>query len=127
MWKYTLHLNISHRRNFLDLPDKNNSNHHLQLKFFKINFVSEETNWCLLQDKMRKMMYRFWQLTIEGLCLAQVNESGYIALFVVSRSIKKLFSIDYVNIYFFSIFFSIDFALWKIVGLTQIAYIINFN
>ena len=35
----------------------------------------------------------------------------YIALFVVSISINKLFSIDYENIYLFSIFFSIDFAV----------------
>ena len=37
--------------------------------------------------------------------LHKINESRYIALFVVSGSIKKLFSIDYVNIYIFSIFF----------------------
>ena len=35
----------------------------------------------------------------------KINESRFIALFVVSGSIKKLFSIDYVNIYIFSIFF----------------------
>ena len=40
----------------------------------------------------------------------QVNESRYVALFVFSGSIKKLFSIDCINIYLFSIFFSIDFA-----------------
>ena len=31
----------------------------------------------------------------------KVTEPRYIALFVVSISIKKLFSIDYVNIYLF--------------------------
>ena len=31
----------------------------------------------------------------------KINESRYIALFVVSGSIKGLFSIDYVNIYIF--------------------------
>ena len=36
--------------------------------------------------------------------LLKINESRYIALFVVSGSIKKLFSIDYVTIYLFSIF-----------------------
>ena len=30
----------------------------------------------------------------------KINESRYIALFVVSGSIKKLFSINYINIYF---------------------------
>ena len=52
------------------------------------------------------------------------NDSRYIALFAVSGSIKKLFSIDYVNIYIFLIFFSIDFARWKSVGLSHIAYIV---
>ena len=67
--------------------------------------------------------------------LLKVNESRYIALFVVSGSMKKLFSIDCVNIYFsksvvlaniyiFSIFFSIDFTRWKIVRLPHIAYIV---
>ena len=67
----------------------------------------------------------------------KVNESRYIALFVVSGSIKKTFSIDFAIIYFFSIFFSkafaniyifliffsIDFARWKSGGLPHIAYI----
>ena len=53
----------------------------------------------------------------------KVNESRYIALIVFSGSIKNLFSIDYVNIYLFSIFFSIHFARWKSVGLLHIAYI----
>ena len=34
----------------------------------------------------------------------RINEVGYIALFVVNGSIKKLFSVDYANIYLFSIF-----------------------
>ena len=34
----------------------------------------------------------------------KVNKSRYIALFVVSRPIKKLFLFDYVNTYLFSIF-----------------------
>ena len=33
--------------------------------------------------------------------LPKVNESRYIALFVLNRLIKKLFSIDFVNIYLF--------------------------
>ena len=38
----------------------------------------------------------------------------YTALFVVSGSIKKLFSVGYVNSYLFSIFFSIDFKVFLI-------------
>ena len=41
------------------------------------------------------------------------NESRYISLFAVTESIKKLFSIDHVNIYLFSMFFSTGFARWK--------------
>ena len=46
----------------------------------------------------------------------KINESRYFALFVVSWSIKKIFSIDYVNNYLFSIFFSIDFLSGKVWG-----------
>ena len=54
----------------------------------------------------------------------QVNESRYIALSVVSWSIKKFFPIDCVNICLFVIFFWIDFARWKSVRLHRIAYIV---
>ena len=37
---------------------------------------------------------------------------------MVHGSIKKLSSIGFVNIYFFPIFFSIDFAQWKMYGVT---------
>ena len=73
-------------------------------------------------------------LVYEGVkSLIKINESRYIGLFMVSGSIKKLFSI--INIYFyqsivfandylFSIFFLIDFAQWKSLGLPHIAYIV---
>ena len=45
----------------------------------------------------------------------KINESQYIALFMVSRSIKKLFSIDCVNIYLsqsiVNYLFSIDYIV----------------
>ena len=53
--------------------------------------------------------------------LLKVNESWYIALFVFTGSIKKLFSIDYVNIYLLSTFFAIDFTWWKSMGLPHFA------
>ena len=52
------------------------------------------------------------------------NELRYITLVVVSGSIKKLFSISFVNIYLFLIFFSIDFARWKNVKLPYFTYIV---
>ena len=49
-------------------------------------------------------------------CIFEIKESQYIALFVVSESIKKSFSIDCVNIYFsqsiVSYLFSIDLKVW---------------
>ena len=63
-----------------------------------------------------------WEITYRNI---DDNEWRYIALFVFSEPIKKLFSIDCVNIFLFSAFFSIDFAQWKSVGLTHIAYLIE--
>ena len=37
------------------------------------------------------------------------HDPGFLSLFVVSRSMKNFFSIDYVNIYLFSTFLAIDF------------------
>ena len=79
----------------------------------------------------------------------KVNQSRYIALFVFSGSIKKLFTTVCVNIFIFSQycfqlifsdektfsqlivsiftflhFFSTDFGRWKNVGLPQIAHIV---
>ena len=61
--------------------------------------------------------------------LACLNKSRYIALFVVSVSIKNLFLTDCVNIYLFSIFFSIDYFWWKNVRFPTllISWFINFN
>ena len=47
---------------------------------------------------------------IQRISSFKINESRYITLFAVSGSIKRLFSIDYVNIYLFSILFSLDFS-----------------
>ena len=55
--------------------------------------------------------------------LFKINESQHVVLFAVSGSIEKRFSVDCVNINLFSIFFSIDFARWKSVGLPRFAYI----
>ena len=54
-----------------------------------------------------------------------INELWYIALFVVSRSIKKLFSIDYtVSIFIFSQKFFYKFCPVENMGLTHITYIV---
>ena len=42
-----------------------------------------------------------------------IDKSRHIALFAFNRSIKKLLSIDYVNIYLSSICFPNDFPRWK--------------
>ena len=63
-----------------------------------------------------------WREIIENNVKIKFNESRYIALFVVRKSIKKLFSIYYVTVYLFSIFFSMDLARQKSVGLPNIYY-----
>ena len=72
-----------------------------------VSFVSE-----FLIDKNAKLLHY-------GNKSFKVKELRNIVLFVVSGSIKMLSSFDCVNIYLFSIFFSIDFARRKIVGFTQ--------
>ena len=56
--------------------------------------------------------------------MLEINESQFIALFVLIGSIKKLLSIDYVNIYPYSRPFSIDFAQWKSVVLPHTAQVL---
>ena len=62
--------------------------------------------------------------------LLKINESQYIALFVVSGSIKKTFSVDCVNIYFsqsaVSYLFLIDLKVWGYPTLL-ISWFINFK
>ena len=49
--------------------------------------------------------------------LTKINESRFIALFVASGSIKKLFSVDYANIFtFLSIYFNRFFSVEKCGG-----------
>ena len=62
--------------------------------------------WNFTKNKLQTNKYFLEQQRTNtfDICF-KINESPYIALFVVSGSIKKLFSIDYVNIYLFSIFF----------------------
>ena len=55
--------------------------------------------------------------------LFKINESRYIALFVVIWSINELSSIDYVDIYLFLKVYSIDFFWLKSMGLPHITYI----
>ena len=52
--------------------------------------------------------------------MIKINEPRYIALHGVSGSIKKFFSIDYVNIYLFLIFLDGG----KMQGYPHIAYIV---
>ena len=54
----------------------------------------------------------------------KINESHDIALLVVSGFIKKLFSIDYINIYLLPIFFQYTFCLVKKCGDSHIVYIV---
>ena len=55
----------------------------------------------------------------------KINESRYIVLFVISGSVKKLFPIDYVNIYMFLIFFVSRFCLVEKCGIRKWCHHIN--
>ena len=84
--------------------------------------VSEIKNmpWTKFKSALFWMYFQTIRLILSGRAYflrskIKVNQSRYIALFVASGSIKKLFLIDYVNIYLFSIFFSIYFVRWKMI------------
>ena len=74
------------------------------------------------------MFWTIWFLWL--VCFLKVNEPRYIVSFEVSGSIKMLFSIDCVNIYFsqsiVNYFFSIDLKLWGYPTLL-ISWFINFK
>ena len=71
-----------------------------------------------------------FDLKIKEVLQIKINESQYIALFVVSGSIKKLFPINCVNIYFSQSIanypFSVDLKVWGYPTLL-IPWFINFN
>ena len=60
----------------------------------------------------------------QQIAMIKINVSRYVTINVTGESIETLFSIDYVNIYLFSIFFPIDFAWWRSERLPHIAYIV---
>ena len=91
-----------------------------------LNFISwEGNNW-----KFSIFLARWWKSTnhnpefqtmtffslrswFQRKSALKLMSHGIFVLFVFSGSIKKLFSIDCVNIFLLSIFFSVDFARWK--------------
>ena len=54
----------------------------------------------------------------KNMCELKINESRYSRLFVLSGSVKNLVSIDFVNIYIFSIFFFNRFCTVEKFGVT---------
>ena len=72
--------------------------------FWKFNFIVTLLASFFIHHKFWSNERIFFNLNFKG------NESRYMGLFVFSGSIRKLFSIDCVNIHLFSIFFSIDFC-----------------
>ena len=63
---------------------------HFILKYFSFSFLPE-----ILLNLNIIIVYIFLLFTYHDL---KINKSRYIALFVVSGSIKTFFSIDYVNV-----------------------------
>ena len=101
----------------------------LQNELWHVKLYIQEPNVCF---------NNFVKQEVKLKTKVKVTELRSIALFVVNGSIKKLllidfvdiylfsifFSIVFVNIYDFSIFFSIDFAQWKNVGPSHNANIV---
>lgn len=56
--------------------------------------------------------------------MLNINSNQCIPFLVTSGCIRNLFLIDNVNIYIFTIFFSLDFARWESVGLPHISCIV---
>ena len=69
----------------------------------KLSHCNADTNTDDNNDADAKCRYQNSQIPLKS---RKINEPWYIALFMVSGSIKKLSSIDYVNIYHYSIFFN---------------------
>ena len=88
-----------------------------------LSFYMDVSFYCYY-EKVRRTMR-----TAVVSYLLKITESQYIALFVVSGSIKKLFSIDWVKIYFsqsiVSYLFSVDLKVWDPTSL--ISWFINFK
>ena len=97
-----------------------------RFNFCSSHFINGDTylSWRRFEVRInsRKYLYSVWGWVC--LLVIKINESRYIALFVVSGFIKKLFTNAYVNIYLFKIFFAINFTQWKSVVLLHIAYIV---
>ena len=91
------------------------------MKIWRMKKKNDETGQQYLAMHRERAVINLFSLAFK------VNKSRYIALIVFSGSINKRFSICCVNIYIFSIFFSIDFVRWKSLGLPHIVYIVTLN
>ena len=101
---------------------QNNSKNPENWGFFTVNSVWKDARLNSIAS-LPVHLRQFWICLDCYTVLLKLARPRYTALFVFSGSIKKLFSIDCVNIYLLSIFFVIDFPQWKSEGLPHIAYI----
>ena len=81
----------------------------MEVKWYK-NDITTGIVLTISEQTLKQLSFRINLSFSEKM---KVHESRYIALFEFSRSIKKLYSLDCVNICLFSIFLSTDFARWK--------------
>ena len=84
----------------------------------RINFhimISSKIDLVIQSIALRRYFYHVLYLLD-----FKVTESRDKALFMVNGSIKKILLIDFVNVYIYLIFFSVDFAPWKSVELPHI-------
>ena len=80
----------------------------MEVKWYK-NDITLGTVLAFSEKTLEKLSFRINLSFSESI---KINKSRYIALLEFSGS-KKLFLINCVNIYRFSIFLSIEFVLWK--------------
>ena len=78
--------------------------------------LEEQRLWLCIVFYKQLIHSTFFIFIVKRVIITKINELWYIALFSVSESIKKLFSIDCINIYFcksiVNYIFSIDLKVW---------------
>ena len=83
--------------NLFEVDNKNTRTASL-MSFWCVIVNFEQISHIVLMFSLLTFLYKF-QLGYRLCIYIEVNESRYIALFVISGSIKKLYTIDCVNIY----------------------------
>ena len=126
---YTLLIKLKKKKmRTFSVPLRNVS---LGIHQFIVNRHLQVMNWRLwwLFWKVALKKKSNWTSCKKNFFSIKINDSQYIALFMVRRPIKKLFWIDYVNTHLFSIFFKYILPSGKVWGYPTllILWFVNFK